>query len=114
MCEHLKPTHWYISWVNHKDNSAKIYHRFLNKTQAIKGTDRGSPDNFIQNSKNIQYAWNSAPIDDTDIPSNISAIGREFRFPLDVEISATLTINSTPNSGLYNYLHGVSNDALFA
>ena len=31
-----------------------------------------------------------------------------------MEISATPTINPTTNSGLYNYLCGVSNDALFA
>ena len=30
-----------------------------------------------------------------------------------MEISATTTINPTTNSGLYNYLRGVSNDALF-
>ena len=31
-----------------------------------------------------------------------------------MEISATPTINPTTNSGIYNYLPGVSNDALFA
>ena len=31
-----------------------------------------------------------------------------------MEISAIPTINPTTNIGLYNYLHGISNDALFA
>ena len=65
MCEHFKLTSWCISQGNHKGNSAKKYHHFLNKTQTITGTDIGSHDKFIQNSKTSQYAWNSAPIDDT-------------------------------------------------
>ena len=72
MCEHLKSTYWCISRGNHKRNSAKKYHRFLNKIQTITVTDRGSHDNFIQNAKTRQYAWNSAPIDDTDIPCSLS------------------------------------------
>ena len=47
MCEHLKLTYCCISRGNHKSNSAKKYHRSLNKTQTITGTDRGIHDNFI-------------------------------------------------------------------
>ena len=77
-------------------------------------TDRISHDNFIQNAKTRQYIWNRSPIDDNVIPCSLAANGREFIFPLDLEISATPTIKPTTNSGLYNYLCGVSNDALFA
>ena len=113
MCEHLNLTYWCISRGSYKGNSAKKYHCFLNKNQTITDTDRGSHDKFIQNAKTSEYAWNSAPIYDNDIPCSLAAIGREFRFPLDVEISATPTINPTTNIGLYNYLRGVSNYTLF-
>ena len=114
MCEHLKLTYWCISQGNHKVNSDEKYYRLLKKTQTITGTDRGSHDNFIQDYKTSQYVWKRTPIDDTDIPRSLAAIGREFRFNIDVEISATPTINPTTNSGIYNYLCGISNDALFA
>ena len=86
MCKLLKLTFWPLSRGNHKGNSVERYHRFLNKTQTISGQDRGTHEVFHQNIKTSQYAWNSAPIDDTDIPRCVAAVGREFRFPLDIEL----------------------------
>ena len=51
------------------------YHIFLNKTDAISGNDRGTHLVSIQNAKISQDAWNSAPIDGTDIPRSTTAIG---------------------------------------
>ena len=76
MCEHLKLTYWCISQGNNKGNSAEKYHRLLNKTQTITGTDRGRHGKFIQNSKTIKYVWNSARIEDTDIPRSLASILR--------------------------------------
>ena len=90
------------------------YHRFLNKTQAIAGTDRGTHSAILQNAKTSQYAWNSAPIDNTDIARSKAAIGREFRFPLDVELSPTPNFNNVHNSALFAYLRNVSTDSDFA
>ena len=84
MCKTLKLTFWPLSRGNHKGNSVERYHRFLNKTQTICGQDRGTHEVFHQNVKTSQYAWNSAPIDDTYIPRCVAAVGREFRFPLDI------------------------------
>ena len=86
MCEILKITLWPLSWGNHKGNSVERYHRFLNKTQTIIGQDRGTHHTFVQNVKTSQYAWNSAPIDNTDIPCCLAAVGRHFMFPMDVDL----------------------------
>ena len=84
MCTALKLTLWPLSRGNHKGNSVEKYHRFLNKTQAIAGSDRGTHLTLVQNTKTSQYAWNSAPINGTDVTRSMPTVGRDFRFPLDV------------------------------
>ena len=101
MCEVFHIIYWCLSRGNHKGNSVERYHRFINKTQAIVGNDRGTHDVYIQNSKTSQYAWNSAPIDGTDITRSMAAAGRNFRFPLDVQLYPTPTLNSSTNSALF-------------
>ena len=78
MCKHLKILYWCISRGNHLDNSVERYHRLLNKTQAIAGTDRGTNQVILQNAKIIQYAWNSSPIDNTYISRSLAAVRREL------------------------------------
>ena len=90
------------------------YHRFLNQMQAIVGNYRGTRAVYIQNAKTSQYAWNSAPIDNTDICRSVAAIGRTFRFPLDVELSPTPLLNNECNSTLFNYMWDVSTDSTFS
>ena len=53
MCTALKINFWYLSRGNHRSNSVERYHRFLNKTQAIAGTDRGTHSVILQNAKNL-------------------------------------------------------------
>ena len=55
----------------------------------------------------IQYK-----IDGTDIARSIAAVGRNFRFPLDVELPPTL--NSSINSELFQYLRDASTDSTSA
>ena len=103
-----------MSRGNHKGNSVEHYNRFLNKTQTFNGNDRGTNTCYIENAKTSQYAWNSTPIDDTDVPRSLAAIGHEFRFPLDVDLSPTPTLNSETNNNLFSYLRDVSTDSKFA
>ena len=114
MCESLKLTFWTLSKNNHQGLSVERYHRFLNKTQTITGNDRGTHITYLQNAKTSQYAWNSAPIDGTDIPRSLAAVGREFKFPLDVELCPSPPLNDQNNSALTTYLRTVSNDSAFA
>lgn len=76
--------------------------------ETIDGTDRGTHNGFIRTAKTAQFTWNSAPIDGTDVVRSLAAVGREFRFPLDVDLRPSLTINDESNSHLYQYLRDVS------
>ena len=87
---------------------------FLNKTQTIIGADTGTHISFIENSKTSQYTRNSTPIDDTDIPRSLAAVGRHFKFPMDVQLSPTPILNDINQSALYTYLRDVSTDLQFA
>ena len=114
MCSKLKIMFWPLARGNHKGLSIEKYHRFLNKTQTIAGDIRGTHHTILQNYKLSQYGWNSAPIDNTDVSRSMAAIGREFQFPLDVELSPTPTLNDCQNSNLYEYLRAASNNGPFA
>ena len=114
MCNRLGFIFWPLSRGNHKALGVEKYHRFLNKTQTIVSQDSGTHHSFHENSKTSQYAWNSAPIDDTDIPRCLAAVGRHFKFPMDVALSADPTLNDDSQSALFTYLRDVSNDSQFA
>ena len=76
ICKYLQITLWTLAHGNHKVNIVEKYHRLFNKTQDISGKDRGSHDIFIKIIKTSHYAWNSAPIDDTNVMRKIAAFGR--------------------------------------
>ena len=108
MCIILKLILWPLSRGNHKGDSTERYHKLLNKIQTISGQDRGTHEVFHQNVKTSQYAWNSAPIDDTDTPQCVAAIGREFRFSLDIELLKQPNLNGKDYSALLCYLRNLS------
>ena len=114
MCKLLKLTFWPLSRGNHKGNSVERYHRFLNKTQTISGQNRGTYEVFHQNIKTSQYAWNSVPIDDTYIPRCVAAVGRKFRYPLDIELLDQPRLNNKEHSALFYYLRNVSCNSQFS
>ena len=85
----------------------------MNKAQAIAGNDHGTNVIILLNIKISQYAWNSAPIDNTNITRSMADVGREFIFPLDVDLYPTPSSNDTNNSALFQYLQNVSTDSKF-
>ena len=114
ICKILKLVFWPLSHGNHQCNGVEQYPYFLNKTQTISGQDRGTYDIVHHNMKTSQYAWNSVPIDNTDIPRCVAVIGREFKLPLDVKILEQPTLNDNTNSTLFHYLCNVSCNSRFA
>ena len=114
MCTILRIKYWVLARGNHKGLGVERFHRFVNKVETIDGNDRGSHDGFIRTAKTAQYAWNSAPIDGTDVVRSLAAVGRVFRFPLDVDLSPTPTLNDTTNSNLFSYLRESSDESQFA
>ena len=84
----------------------------IDLTHTIVGQDRDT-HSFLENNTTSQYAWNSASIDDMEIPRCATAVGCHFKFPIDVELSDTPTINCADHSTLNSYLQNMSNDSNF-
>ena len=110
MCTLLKLICWPLLCGNHKEDSVERYHRFINKTQTFSGQDRWTHEVFRHNIKTSQYAWNSAPIDNTDIPRCVATIRREFRSPLDIKLLDQPSIHNKEHSALFHYLRNISCD----
>ena len=98
MCDALNLNYDVLAKRNHKGLTVEHFHRFLNKSITITAEDCGTNDVLVPAGIAVGYAWNSAPIDDTDIIRSIPAIGRELHFPIDINLSALpkLAHNSVP------------------
>ena len=59
---------------------------------------------FFPAGTTVGYAWNSAPIDGTDIFRIIPTIGRELHFPLDINLSALTKLAHNSSQAALNYL----------
>ena len=74
---------------NHKAVSVERFFRYLNKLLTIHSNDRSTNQIFIETSECAAYAWNSSAINGTDIIRSVAATGREFKFPLDINLGVT-------------------------
>jgi hypothetical protein len=86
MCDVLSIRFHAAAKRNHKAVSVERYFRFLNKAVAIAINDRDDPTVWVPACMTASYAWNSGPIDDTDILRSVAAVGRPFLFPIDVSL----------------------------
>ena len=73
---------------NHKGLSVEHFHRFINKSVTIVAKELGTTNIFVPASIEARYTWNNEPIDSTDILRSILEIGRELKFPLDINLHA--------------------------
>jgi len=73
----LNITLWSLARHNHKALSVERHHRFLNKTQP-------THESFLTNIKISQYTWNSAPIDNIDIPRCLRNVYKKSTFSTSV------------------------------
>ena len=87
MCDALNLNHNVLARRNHKSLTVEHFHRFPNKSVTIAAEDRGTNNIFVPAGIAAGYAWNSAPIDDTNIFRSIPTIGRELHFPIDINLS---------------------------
>ena len=74
-----------VASENHKAVRNERFHRYLNRVQRINTADTGSFFQWKQGVMFALYGWNAGPIDGTDIPRSVGAIGREFPFPIDIQ-----------------------------
>ena len=88
MCKSLKVNYDILAKRKYNGLSVEHFQRFLNKVIKISMEDRQSNDVFVPTGIAAGYAWNSASIDGTDILRSTVAVGRKFRFPIDIDLSA--------------------------
>ena len=82
MCKSFNIKYDVLAKRSHKDLLVEKFHRFINKAIKIAAEDRGTNNIFVAAGVAVGYAWNSSPIDGTDIIRSVPTIGRELRFPL--------------------------------
>ena len=87
MCQALNLNYDVLAKRNHKELSVEHFHRFLNKSVTIAAKERGTNDIFVLASIAAVYAWNSVPIDGTDIIRSVPAISRSLNLPLDINLN---------------------------
>jgi hypothetical protein len=85
LCQNIGIPHYTVSKGNHKAIICERFHRYLNKVQRIHAADCETFQEFMFGTIFAVYAWNSAPVDGTDVVRSYAAIGREFPFPIDFE-----------------------------
>lgn len=85
LCGNIGLTHYTVSKGNHKAIICERFHRYLNKVQRIHAADCETFQDFMFGTIFAVYAWNSAPVDDTNIARSYATVGREFPFPIDFE-----------------------------
>ena len=90
MCALLGIPHHTVAKENHRAILCERFHRYLNKVEVINAAECASFQEWVQGSLLALYAWNAAPVDGTNVCRSVSAIGRKFPFPIDVEKQAVV------------------------
>ena len=80
------------------------FHPFLNKSITISAEDCGTNDIFFPTGIAAGYAWNSVPINGTDILHSITGIGREIHFPVGINLSALPKLAHNSGQAALDYL----------
>ena len=104
ICQALSINYDILAKPNHKGLTVEHFHRFLNKCVTIAPKERGTNDIFVTTSIAAVYAWNSIPIDGTDILRSISAIGRKVHFPIDFNFNDLPKLTQNYAQGALEYL----------
>jgi hypothetical protein len=80
----------------------------------IAANDRGTNEVFVEAAHTAAYAWNSSPIDGTDIIRSVPAVGRPFRFPFDLSFSGTPSPSISQAQDVHSFLRLSSSTTQFA
>ena len=103
-CDALHLKYACVAMRNHKAVLVEKFHRFLNKAVTIAVEDRKTLGCFTEVGIVAGYAWNSAPIDGTDIIRSIPAIGRELRFHIDISSVTLPQLTTNQVDSIVNYI----------
>ena len=84
------------------------------KSVTITAEERGTNDAFVPASIVASYAWNSAPIDGTNIIHSVPAIGRALHFPLDINLNAAPELIQNNAQATLDFLNFTNSHRHFA
>ena len=104
MCEALNLNHDVLVKRSHKGFTVEYFYCFLNKSFTIAAEEWGTNDIVVPASFVVGYAWNSAPIDGTNILRSIPAIGRKLHFHLDTSLNALSKLTQNNGQAALDYL----------
>ena len=104
MCDALNLNYDVFAKRIHKGLTVEHFHRFLNKSITISAEDCGTNDVFVPAGIATGYAWNSVPIDGTDILCSIPTIGRELYFLIDINLSVLPKLAHNSGQAALDYL----------
>ena len=100
---------------NHQSVSIERFFKYANKAVTIATQDQATLSVWVLAILLAASAWNSSPIDGTNIIWSIPAVGRPFQFPLDINITNK---NIDPvlhqAQSVVQYLLGISQHVSFA
>jgi hypothetical protein len=83
---------------NHDSILVERFNAFLNKGLKVLCTDRSTSRVFKESAQLLTYAWNSAPMAETDISRSLVAMGREYSFPIDFIDTIAPSLDLSPNA----------------
>ena len=98
VCGAVGINRWTVLKENHKAILPERFNRYLNKVQRLHVADCETIDDWLIGVTFATYAWNSAPVDGTDITRSFAAMGREFPFPIDKSLDE-VTFSEASNHG---------------
>jgi hypothetical protein len=75
-CDNLGIEHYAASPEDHNAILCEQFHQYLNKVQKIGAADLGTMEQWRMNTLFATYAWNSSPIDGTDLQRSFVAKAR--------------------------------------
>ena len=114
MCNKLNIKFHIVAKRNHKAVGVERFHRFLNKAEEISTEKRCTSEPFVEIGMSTAYAWNTRPIDGTDIIRSVPAIGRGPRYPIDVSLGPVPDIIDNPSESIATYLRYLYGDVPFS
>ena len=92
-----------VALENHKAVWNENFHRYLNKVECINSADTASLWRWKQGVLFACYAWNSSPIDGTDVPRSQVAIRCHFPFLIDLSLALPHSTTQEGQQALDHY-----------
>ena len=104
MCDDLNIRCHVIAKRNHNAVGIEKFHKFLNHAEKISTKECGTSEAFIEVAIATSYTWNTSPVEGTDIIRSMPAIGRELRFPLDINLAEIPLVVDNPRKRVTSYV----------